>query len=161
MINLPEILRIKTMQMSDIEVVLKIQTENNLSFWAFDDYVRQISEFNSVNIVAALNNETVGFIISSLIISTTLLFKNELEILNFSVRKDFQNSGIGTALIKNLVVKSIANCVESIWLEVRENNKKAQSFYENHGFTRAYQRKNYYRNPVEDAVIMRLILDSI
>ena len=46
--------------------------------------------------------------------------------------------------------------VDNIWLEVRESNAGAIKFYEKHGFIAELTRPRFYRDPVENAVIMRL-----
>jgi ribosomal-protein-alanine N-acetyltransferase len=46
-----------------------------------------------------------------------------------------------------------------VLLEVRESNRSAQSLYASHGFRPVGQRAAYYRNPKEDALVLRLALD--
>jgi len=41
-------------------------------------------------------------------------------------------------------------------LEVRRSNKAAQELYEKFGFNVIVSRKRYYKNPVEDALVMAL-----
>ncbi|MGT2771879.1 ribosomal protein S18-alanine N-acetyltransferase [Streptococcus marimammalium] len=74
----------------------------------------------------------------------------ELEITNIAVKNAFQNKGFGAALLQQLVNKP-----EAIFLEVRTSNHKAQAFYQKNGFQVVGKRKNYYQNPIEDAVIMK------
>jgi ribosomal-protein-alanine N-acetyltransferase len=47
---------------------------------------------------------------------------------------------------------------DSVFLEVRESNVAARSLYEKAGFEQEGRRKSYYTNPMEDAVLYRLIL---
>jgi ribosomal-protein-alanine N-acetyltransferase len=42
-----------------------------------------------------------------------------------------------------------------VYLEVRESNAPARALYAAHGFQEAGRRKEYYRRPVEDAVVLR------
>jgi ribosomal-protein-alanine N-acetyltransferase len=49
--------------------------------------------------------------------------------------------------------------VDEVLLEVRESNRSAQSLYASHGFRPVGQRAAYYRNPKEDALVLRLALD--
>jgi ribosomal-protein-alanine N-acetyltransferase len=44
---------------------------------------------------------------------------------------------------------------ESIWLEVRESNTAALTFYQKNDFNRMYTRKNFYTNPSENAIVMK------
>jgi ribosomal-protein-alanine N-acetyltransferase len=41
-----------------------------------------------------------------------------------------------------------------ITLEVRESNESAINFYDSQGFEKIAVRKNYYSNPIENAVLM-------
>jgi ribosomal-protein-alanine N-acetyltransferase len=47
-----------------------------------------------------------------------------------------------------------------MYLEVRKSNNGAISFYNKYGFDILYERKGYYRNPPEDALVMVLELDE-
>ena len=50
--------------------------------------------------------------------------------------------------------------VENIWLEVRESNTRAIVFYTRNGFERVQTRTNFYENPREHAILMRLRLSE-
>ncbi|WP_411575290.1 ribosomal protein S18-alanine N-acetyltransferase [Streptococcus sp. CSL10205-OR2] len=74
----------------------------------------------------------------------------ELEITNIAVKSAFQNKGFGAALLQQLLNKP-----EAVFLEVRASNHKGQAFYQKNGFQVVGERKNYYHDPIEDAVIMK------
>ncbi|MGT2907472.1 ribosomal protein S18-alanine N-acetyltransferase [Streptococcus dentiloxodontae] len=74
----------------------------------------------------------------------------ELEITNIAVLSDYQGKGYASQLMNYLENRS-----ESIFLEVRSSNQAAQNLYQKYGFEKMGQRKHYYHNPTEDAVIMR------
>lgn len=141
------------MENSHLENVIKLQTKNNLSQWSRFDYIKQIKDETALNFVAILKDKIIGFVISRLII-------RELEIYNISIDKNLQGCGFGSALLKDLINRCSRLAVEVIWLEVRETNTKALEFYKKNGFTTAYTRKDYYNNPVENAVVMNLELKS-
>ena len=73
----------------------------------------------------------------------------ELEITQLAVKKAHQ--GLGLA---NQLMEFLADRPERIFLEVRAGNQVAKALYEKHGFQPVGQRKNYYQNPVEDAILM-------
>lgn len=156
-------IQIRQMFLSDIDTVLGLQRENNLSFWSFNDYIKQINDITSINLIASANDKIVGFIISGLIINQVSEFgnENEVEIFNFSVQKHLQNRGIGTIILKEFIEQCKGFTVITIWLETRRSNAQAQNFYKKQGFVKVYERKNYYQNPPEDAVVMRLRLNEI
>ena len=73
---------------------------------------------------------------------------------NIAVKKEFRLRGIGSLLIDRAVTFALGDGLEFISLEVRASNAEAISVYENAGFIKAGNRKNFYENPKEDGVIM-------
>ena len=80
------------------------------------------------------------------------------EIHNFAVAESFRRQGIGALLLETVLVYCRENCLENIYLEVRASNKDAISIYKKYGFEKIGIRKNYYKSPREDAVIMQCSL---
>lgn len=76
----------------------------------------------------------------------------EAYITNIAVRNKFRRLGIGRALTERLI--EIADGCDFISLEVRESNIPAVSLYSECGFEVVGKRKNFYRSPSEDAIIM-------
>ena len=79
----------------------------------------------------------------------------ESDVMNVAVHPDFRRRGIAEALINDLVAQLNAIGSHSLTLEVRASNVPAISLYEKLGFNEVGRRKNYYRNPKEDALILR------
>ena len=80
---------------------------------------------------------------------------DESDVMNVAVHPDFRRRGIAEALINDLVEQLNAIGSHCLTLEVRASNVPAISLYEKLGFTEVGRRKNYYRNPKEDALILR------
>lgn len=80
---------------------------------------------------------------------------DESDVMNVAVHPDFRRRGIAEALVKSLTeeLKKIES--RCLALEVRVSNVPAIALYEKLGFEEIGRRKNYYRNPREDALIMR------
>ena len=74
----------------------------------------------------------------------------ELEITNIAVLKAYQGRGYAKQLMQ-----CVAERHEPIFLEVRASNQAAQGLYKTSGFKAIGQRKHYYHEPLEDAIIMR------
>ena len=68
---------------------------------------------------------------------------------------DFRRRGIAEALVNELVARLKSRESRSLTLEVRASNLSAITLYEKLGFSQIGRRKNYYRNPREDALILR------
>ena len=80
---------------------------------------------------------------------------DESDVMNVAVHPDFRRRGMAEALVNALVAELKAIGSHCLTLEVRVSNVPAVSLYEKLGFTEIGRRKNYYRNPKEDALIMR------
>jgi len=80
--------------------------------------------------------------------------KEEVQISNIAVHPDFRGLGIGEKVIRSIMAKIKKEGVSYIFLEVRPSNKTAVALYKKLGFQKLGLRKNYYHNPIEDAIIM-------
>jgi ribosomal-protein-alanine N-acetyltransferase len=80
------------------------------------------------------------------------------EVLNLAVAPELRRRGIGGALLEAGLAALKRRRVEEVFLEVRESNRSAQALYLAYGFRPVGQRAAYYRNPKEDALVLRLEL---
>ena len=69
--------------------------------------------------------------------------------------------GIASALMEKLVRLAGKEGLLLMTLEVRKSNAPARALYERFGFEALGERKSYYINPREDAVIMTLGLGEM
>ena len=81
---------------------------------------------------------------------------DEGEILNLAVAAAGRRHGVGRALVEAVVQALTSGGARHIYLEVRESNAPARALYATHGFREVGRRKQYYRRPVEDAIVLRL-----
>lgn len=99
--------------------------------------------------LVAMDGETVaGYIGSQSVIG-------EADMMNVAVHPDYRRQGIARLLVTELVAALAKKGVSSLALEVRASNVPAISLYEQLGFIQVGRRPNYYRNPKEDAYILR------
>lgn len=77
-----------------------------------------------------------------------------LDIARIAVLKESRRFGIASELIHAVDVICWENQIQIIMLDVRVSNDGARAFYEKHGFTQDGIRENYYKNPIEDAILM-------
>jgi ribosomal-protein-alanine N-acetyltransferase len=84
--------------------------------------------------------------------------EKEWELHYLVVARACQRRGVGTLLLNELISQARAEGGGEILLEVRESNLAARSLYERAGFQEHGSRKNYYNNPVENAILYRLSL---
>ena len=83
-----------------------------------------------------------------------VIVADEAHLGNLAVHPDERRSGLGQMLLEDLLREAIRAGVIRITLEVRESNTIARKFYQQNEFIDVAIRKNYYRNPVEDAIVM-------
>lgn len=142
-------IKVEKMTKNDINSVIKIQEESNLSPWSFEDYKDEISRENSFSVVAKIDNKTVGFLVGRLIAEDYCA-----ELYNIGVDANFRRKNVGNNLLKSFTKQCVDNNLEKIFLEVRESNQTAIEFYLKHDFAVISKRKNFYSNPTEDAILM-------
>ena len=80
---------------------------------------------------------------------------DETDMMNVAVHPDHRRKGIAEALVDALVEALKEKGSHCLTLEVRASNAPAIGLYEKLGFQQVGLRKNYYRNPKEDALILR------
>ena len=78
----------------------------------------------------------------------------EGEITNVATHPDFRRRGIGEGILEALKREAGDRGIESLYLEVRRSNEPARGLYEKMGFAVIGERKGFYKNPKEDAVLM-------
>lgn len=79
---------------------------------------------------------------------------DEAEILNLAVDSAARRRGVGSQLMKDAMEACKTARVKKIFLEVRDSNHPARNFYSQMGFTHVGRRREYYRQPAEDALIL-------
>jgi ribosomal-protein-alanine N-acetyltransferase len=77
----------------------------------------------------------------------------EWELENIAVLPEYRRQGVARELLSALLAQARALLAERILLEVRAFNQAAIRFYEASGFQPLSRRRDYYRNPPEDALI--------
>ena len=116
--------------------------------WSEMSIASELRSIWSYWVVAVRDNEVVGYIGSQSSI-------DESDVMNVAVHPDWRRQGIAEQLIENLIGELKNRGSKALMLEVRASNAPAIALYEKLGFRQVGLRKNYYRNPKEDALILR------
>jgi [ribosomal protein S18]-alanine N-acetyltransferase len=82
------------------------------------------------------------------------LVAEQAHINNLAVLPELRGQGLGTRLLEAIITEAAHLGADMLTLEVRQSNEPARRLYERSGFFQAGVRKNYYTNPVEDALIL-------
>lgn len=77
--------------------------------------------------------------------------EGEYELLNLAVAPESRRRGVGRALVEWLV----SSFPGAVFLEVRESNQNARTFYNSLGFQEIGIRREYYESPSEAAIVLK------
>lgn len=135
---------------NDISDIHSIEEESFSNPWKISFFYTELAnEFSNTFIYREKNKEpAAGFIIFRKVTDT-------IEILKIAVKKDFREKGIGSGLMNFLLSGQFTEGVNTFFLEVRASNEEVIRFYRTFKFNISGTRKNYYRNPAEDALILK------
>ena len=79
---------------------------------------------------------------------------DEAHVVTVAVEPALRGCGYGRLLVHGLVVIAAANGMDDLTLEVRASNIVARALYRTYGFHEIGERKRYYADNGEDAIIM-------
>jgi ribosomal-protein-alanine N-acetyltransferase len=115
--------------------------------WSTQDF-RDCVTSDALFLVADVGGEIGGYVVA-------LDAVDEGEILNLAVAPSGRRNGLGRALVEAMLRLLEERDVRHVYLEVRESNAPARTLYTAEGFREVGRRKQYYRRPVEDAIVLR------
>jgi len=83
-----------------------------------------------------------------------VMVADEAHVGNLAVDPAERRQGVAQLLLDDLFDAARSRGARRVTLEVRESNENARKFYYKNEFIDIAIRKNYYRNPTEDAIVM-------
>jgi ribosomal-protein-alanine N-acetyltransferase len=121
------------------------------SHWSAEQYRTAFSSDVAYRVVLVIENETgvQGFIVGKAL-------DEEWEIENIAIAGLARRRGLGTRLLGEFLDLARGREARAVFLEVRESNLPARRLYEKWAFLESGRRKLYYREPDEDAIVLRL-----
>jgi ribosomal-protein-alanine N-acetyltransferase len=140
---------------ADIPAVIALAQEATAAAqWSQAEYERIFLRDGTSGRLALVVEEEKG--IAGFLIARAIDLEWEIE--NIVVAGAARRRGLGTGLVGELLRLARLRGAKAMFLEVRESNRAARALYEKSGFTVAGDRKGYYKNPDENAVVYRLDL---
>jgi|Marorgknorr_s2lv_1036017.scaffolds.fasta_scaffold81599_1 ribosomal-protein-alanine N-acetyltransferase len=140
------------MESGDLEDVVLIEQKSFSTSWPLKTFHKLLMDPNVELWVALQDEHLMGY-------AVLWRMMEEAELTNIAVREGGRNRGVGSALLSKALDMATSLDVKSVFLEVRSSNQDAISLYERFNFHLLGIRKNYYREPPEDALIMRKVLE--
>ena len=116
--------------------------------WSEKSVASELTNRLSLWLVALDGERVSGYVGSQSVLG-------ESDMMNVAVHPDYRRQGIAEKLCLALVEALKEKGNHCLTLEVRASNAPAIGLYEKLGFTEVGRRPNYYRNPKEDALILR------
>ncbi len=138
---------ISPMRRRHLRAVLGIEERTSSTPWSLGLFLAEARREERVYLVARSGHRVVGF--AGLLFALT-----DGHVTTIAVDPEHQGGRIGTRLLLVLVRRAIERGAEAVTLEVRASNQPAQALYRRFGFAPAGVRKGYYRDPVEDALVL-------
>lgn len=141
-------------QLEDISDIARIERSSFADPWSEESFRRILGGQSAIFQVLVVGGESVvvGYIIAFVI-------GPDAELLNVAVDPGHRRRGLAGQMLDAVLIQLGLNGVRTAFLEVRESNRAARALYGSRGFHEIGRRRNYYRRPVEDALVMRRSLD--
>lgn len=138
---------IQEMQLDDLEQVVEIEQQNFSVPWTENGFFSFLLRSDTLFLVAKEEDRILGYM-------GIMMVLDEGEITNVSVAQTARRRGVGRLLVQTMLDKMRRAGLNMIHLEVRKSNTPAIRLYEQFAFVQDGERKNYYEEPTEDAVLM-------
>lgn len=132
----------------DIAYVSEMERKFFSTPWSEASIAHYMEAGNMVFIVARSGDVPVGYAAVQCIL-------DEGNLVSIGVDDAYRNMGIASELLDIVYEQAYAGGVRTIHLEVRPSNEAAIALYEKEGFVEIGRRKNFYREPEEDALLYK------
>ncbi len=145
---------IRPATIADISAVADIERNSFGDPWSEQAFTELLRSRAAIFLVASRDElKTVAGYVVALVVA------DEAEILNLAVDLSSRRQGLGGDLLDAGLAAVTARGAREVYLEVRESNKSALGLYGSRGFSALARRNRYYRNPVEDALVLRRAIE--
>ncbi len=144
---------VRPVEAKDLRGLAEIERRNMPAPWTEGQLAAELGAKNGLGFVAAEKEGLCGFVFFR-------LCPPEGELLHLLVAHAVRGQGIGYALLARGLETLIRQGCISCFLEVRRSNQSALHLYQRAGFRQAGVRKNYYSQPVEDALLLQKKLEE-
>ena len=152
---MPPALLIRKARAADLPAVLGIERDQFSNPWSAEHFKAELAN-SFAHFYVAENPENPG--LAGFLIFWRL--DGELELHKIAVGKTCQRRGYGSCLLDYFIGTANSWDCQQALLEVRAGNAAAIRLYEKFAFQRVGRRRDYYSQPIEDALVFRLIFKT-
>jgi len=138
---------------ADIDAVLAIEHASFGDPWSRSAFLELVDDRRVAFLIADAGGVVRGYVVAWFVL-------DEGEIGNLAVADEARRQGIGARLLDGAIAAVRTADVDSLYLEVRDSNAAARALYASRGFAEVGRRREYYRRPKEDALVLRLALSG-
>jgi ribosomal-protein-alanine N-acetyltransferase len=134
-------------ELKHLDGIMEVESKCFIVPWTKNMFLSEMYSENTSLYILMENNIVVGYI---------SLFKvlDEIHVNNIAVDTGFQRMGYASMIMEKAIEIAMNLSMAIITLEVRKSNTQAMELYKKYGFEILGSRKDYYKNPKEDALIM-------
>ncbi len=143
--------RIRRADSADVSAIAAVEHGAFSDPWTLAGIREMVEASGNRAFVAEVSGEVVGYVLARAV-------RSEGEILNLAVLPPFRRRGLGGELLDAGLAWLEGDGAKEVYLEVRESNDSALALYRARGFRPVGMRTDYYRNPSEDALVLRRLL---
>lgn len=145
--NQPRVRACQDEDLKELRAILEASPE--AATWSTRGLQEAFRSHGAYFLIGRYDDEIAGFISGRRV-------ADEAEIWNLAIRPENRRQGLGRKLVETLVEIFRGEGVNQVFLEVRQSNLNAISFYEKLGFRQVGRREGYYREPEEAAIVLAL-----
>ena len=99
--------------------------------------------------ILKLEGKSIGYLLCSRI-------GDEAELLRIGILPEKRKCGYGNLLLTHWMEEEKRNGTRHFFLEVRKQNRNAAALYEKNGFVLVGTRENYYKDPLDHALLYQI-----
>lgn len=141
-------LAIVPMEQRHIQRLAVLEKECFSNPWSENALAAELQHAHAVFLVAEVDGEAAGYVGMHHIL-------DQGDICSIAVFPQYRRQGVARQLLLSLFQYGEQQGLRQIMLEVRQSNMGAQALYAGLGFVQAGRRKNFYTEPMEDALLMQ------
>lgn len=150
-------MRVRPATMADVDTIERIERASFGDPWSRDSFAALVRNPTVYLVVAEGVPDPADPRAGATVLGYLVAWfaADEAEIANVAVAAEWRGAGVGRHLLDVALRDGARRGVERTFLEVRESNVAARALYASRGFEVVGRRRNYYRHPLEDALILR------